>query len=151
MIGPSLWLDAPCGWLGVGSCLRPWDWLGQPPSVLKASRTSPGGLTPTGLCQPQTLKDFWEAQNDAWATVPTGTVCGTHGCVAHMGGLTYLEIGLAMYLRGGFIPCVLPVGCCRLYCCCSSWVQGSALLTEGPSWKTSLCRLHGEETRRGES
>ena len=30
-------------------------------------------------------------------------------------------------------------------CCCSIWVQGSALLTKGPLWKTPSRRIYTEE------
>ena len=36
----------------------------------------------------------------------------------------------------GGCTCVLVACCCSLYCCCGLWVQGSALLAKGSSWKT---------------
>ena len=41
----------------------------------------------------------------------------------------------------GRSTCLLLACCCHLYCCCGLWVRGSALLANGISWKTCLCRL----------
>ena len=67
------------------------------------------------------------------------------GCVAHMSGLTCLGTGLVLYLEVS----LLDACCCSLYWHCSSWMQGSALLANGPSWKTSSHSLCGEEPTRG--
>ena len=74
-------------------------------------------LAPTGLCQTQTLKHYWEAQNDVWAAVPTGPP----GCTAHMSGHTGPGIGLVVVPGDGPICLLrfrkllqsgLPIGKC---------------------------------------
>ena len=64
------------------------------------------------------LQEWWESLNTKWPWV-----------LAVLGGSAH----------------VLVACCCSLYCCCGIWVQGSALLTKGPSQKKPLHRLCGEE------
>ena len=72
-------------WLRVGSHLGPWGWLGQSHPALKASRTSPSGLSSCG-----SVSDLY-----SWTLLRGVGYCmgcsshGPSGCVAHMGGLTW--------------------------------------------------------------
>ena len=88
-----------------GSELRLWSWLNQLPFALRIPKDKPrwDGLL-TGLCQTHIPGHCWEAQNGVFPLGPSVWV-------AHVSGLTCMEIGLAVGPRGGLITCVLAVCC----------------------------------------
>ena len=89
-----------------GSELRLWSWLDQLPFALNTMKDMPRWAGLQLVCVRPIFLDIAARHRMVHGLLFS---LGPYGWVAHMSGLTCMEIGLAIVPRDGLITCVLAV------------------------------------------